>query len=198
MEITAKSKFAPRGGICEEVLEILVAEGASLREIAAELDRSVSTVRYWLKAYGFEPTGQGRRRKEAATARAAGIRRLTRECDRHGITEFVLEERGYYRCLKCRSEAVAQWRRNVKRRLVERAGGQCSICGYDGYQGALQFHHVDPTTKCFVVSRRGNTRSLAELQAEADKCILLCANCHAEGEAGARKLHEPQSVAPLK
>jgi hypothetical protein len=30
---------------------------------------------------------------------------------------------------------------------------------------------------------RGITRSLARLRAEAAKCVLLCANCHAEVEA---------------
>jgi hypothetical protein len=175
-----------------EVLEILVGEGASLREMAEELDRSISTIRYWLKAYGLAPTGQGRRRAEAAKARAAGLTRIRRHCERHGYAEFILEGRGYYRCLKCRSEAVARRRRNGKRTLVEEAGGKCLICGYDRYQGALQFHHVDPATKEFVVSRRGVTRSIEELRAEAKKCVLLCANCHAEVEAGIAVL--PESI----
>lgn len=47
----------------------------------------------------------------------------------------------------------------------------------------LQFHHVDAESKRFAISRNGTTRSWAELCAEADKCALLCANCHAEVEA---------------
>ncbi len=31
---------------------------------------------------------------------------------------------------------------------------------------------------------RGLTRPLAELRREARKCVLLCANCHAEVESG--------------
>ena len=34
------------------------------------------------------------------------------------------------------------------------------------------------------ISRQGVTRSYAELREEAKKCALLCANCHAEVEAG--------------
>ena len=49
---------------------------------------------------------------------------------------------------------------------------------------ALHFHHVDPAAKAFTVSRHGVTRSLTAARAEATKCILLCANCHAEVEAG--------------
>jgi DNA-directed RNA polymerase subunit RPC12/RpoP len=55
------------------------------------------------------------------------------ECGRHGLTEFWLEARGIYRCLRCRSEAVARRRRRLKEILVADAGGACSICGYDRY-----------------------------------------------------------------
>jgi hypothetical protein len=34
------------------------------------------------------------------------------------------------------------------------------------------------------LSRRGVTRALVEAREEARKCVLLCANCHAEVEAG--------------
>jgi Zn finger protein HypA/HybF involved in hydrogenase expression len=57
-------------------------------------------------------------------------------------------------------------------------------CGFDAYVGALQFHHRDPATKAFEVSRQGITRSLERLRLEARKCVLLCANCHAMVEAG--------------
>jgi hypothetical protein len=109
-------------------------------------------------------------------------------CTRHGRTTFRLEGRGYYRCKRCRQERVSEWRRNVKRRLVREAGGACRLCGYDRCPAALQFHHLDPGAKSFALSREGVTRSLAEALAEARKCVLLCANCHAEVEAGYRKL----------
>ena len=76
------------------------------------------------------------------------------------------------------------WRRKVKRILVEEAGGACAVCGYSRFDAALQFHHVDPTEKSFALSREGVTRSLARARAEAQKCVLLCANCHAEVEGG--------------
>jgi hypothetical protein len=179
-----RERYAARGAIARSVLEDAVASGASLREMAMETDRSITTVRYWLKKYGLTSTGHGRSRVIAALAREEGITCLLRQCSAHGETEFVLESRGYYRCVKCRREAVARWRRSAKRRLVEGGGGACVLCGYDKYQGALQFHHLDPATKRFQLSRGGNTRAFAELKAEADRCVLLCANCHAEVEAG--------------
>jgi hypothetical protein len=49
---------------------------------------------------------------------------------------------------------------------------------------ALQFHHVDRATKRFALAGEGVTRGIARAREEARKCILLCANCHAEVEAG--------------
>ena len=68
--------------------------------------------------------------------------------------------------------------------LVEEAGGRCALCGYARCIGALHFHHVDPQTKSFGLSSRGFARSLAAARREAAKCVLLCANCHAEVESG--------------
>jgi hypothetical protein len=79
---------------------------------------------------------------------------------------------------------VAQRRRAIKRKLVEEAGGRCLICGYDRCQAVLEFHHLDPSLKEFDLGRIGVTRSLERSRAEASKCVLLCANCHREVEAG--------------
>jgi transposase len=183
LEANGSAKFSPRGGIPRDVLEIAVEEGLTLSEMAQELDRSVSTVRYWLQRYDLEATG-GSRRREAREAKRLGLRHIERGCEHHGRTMFVLENRGSYRCMKCRTEKVSAWRRRTKRLLVEEGGGRCRLCGYDRYIGGLHFHHVDPETKSFVLSLRGRTRSIAELRAEAAKCILLCGNCHAEVEGG--------------
>ena len=58
------------------------------------------------------------------------------------------------------------------------------ICGYDRSIAALQFHHLDRATKQFTIGNLGITRSLERMRAEARKCVLLCANCHAEVESG--------------
>jgi hypothetical protein len=83
---------------------------------------------------------------------------------------------------------VTRWRQRAKRLLVEEAGGACVACGYDRCVAALQFHHPDRTAKRFALGGRGLARSIEELRAEAARCVLLCANCHAEVEAGVRRL----------
>jgi hypothetical protein len=54
-----------------------------------------------------------------------------------------------------------------------------------------------PAEKSFSLSHRGVARSLEKARAEAKKCALLCANCHAEVEAGLIKL-APDDVAGLQ
>lgn len=176
-------KFSPRGGIDWEVLQIMVDEGFTLEEMADELERSISTVRHWLKQYGLKPTG-GRLRRQTREAKRLGLTHIERECPRHGWTPYVLENRGSYRCMECRAQSVSAWRRRMKAILVFEAGGKCKLCGYDRYMGALEFHHLDPSEKSFQLSARGCTRSIKALRAEAAKCVLLCANCHAEVENG--------------
>lgn len=105
---------------------------------------------------------------------------MVKECKKHGITEHALEGRGYYRCKKCRAEAVTEARRRRKKLLVELAGGKCEKCGYCKSVAALQFHHKDPNTKLFGIGASGVTRGIEEQKREIEKCLLLCANCHAE------------------
>lgn len=113
---------------------------------------------------------------------------IKRKCKHHGITDFILENRGYYRCKKCRSKCVSKRRRIVKEKIVKLHGGKCIICGYNKYIGALQFHHLDPTIKSFPLSVRGLTRAFYLIEKEANKCVLLCANCHAEVENNVTKI----------
>ena len=177
-----RDRHAPKGGVDKETLASLVAEDLTTREIAERLGFSQSTVRHWLRRHGLR-THRARRELSGGT-RGQDPDRKVMMCARHGETLFWLESRGIYRCLRCRSEAVARRRRKLKEILVANAGGCCSICGYDRYVGALQFHHRDEKSKVFGLADRGLTRSLEAVHEEARKCILLCANCHAEVEAG--------------
>lgn len=173
-----KVVHAPKGPISEQDLQTLIAENLSLREMSERLDRSVTVVRYWIDRYGIK---RERCRRRVVPG---GSKKETMVCRRHGSTLFILEGRGSYRCTRCRAEAVGRRRRVVKRTLVEEAGGKCVICDYSRCQRALQFHHLDPATKKFHLGHAGHCRSLARSRAEARKCVLLCANCHAEVEAG--------------
>jgi hypothetical protein len=179
-------RHAARGAIDEALLRDLAASGHSIRAMAAALDRSPTTVRHWLAKMGLR-TPAAIRIAEGAAARSAGVEHPVLTCPIHGPTRHVARDDGF-RCADCRAMHVTERRRRIKLLLVEEAGGACAVCGYDRYPGALQFHHADPTTKAFGISGQGVTRALAAARAEASKCVLLCANCHAEVERGVTAL----------
>lgn len=178
------ARFSRKGSLPREDLEHLALEGASLKEMAERFDRSISTVRYWLSRYGLSAAKGGARRVIALEALSNGTQTVELKCRHHGLTAHAVGANGYYRCKRCRAGRVAEWRRRTKRRLVDEHGGECQLCGYKRFEGALQFHHLDPTQKRFGLAVRGLTRSIDELRAEASKCVLLCSNCHAEVEGG--------------
>jgi transposase len=182
-----RDKHAAKGGIARERLEELLSAGSSIAQIANELERSKATVRHWLRKYGLRTANPSHRVSHplAQAAKAAGLVGVNMTCPTHGETEFLIEGRGYYRCKRCRSAAVTSRRRRVKATLVAEAGGRCAVCGYDRCLAALSFHHLDPSQKRLHVSADGRCLAIATLRAEAGKCVLLCANCHAEVESGA-------------
>ncbi|HWK26244.1 MAG TPA: helix-turn-helix domain-containing protein [Solirubrobacter sp.] len=174
------ARHAPRGGLERERLVELIEEGLSIRQIAERCDVSPTTVRHWLQRHELKTRPAHYARRDEPKPEE-----ILRECAVHGWGAFVrVGAPGRYRCARCNTEAVSERRRRVKEILVAEAGGCCVTCGFDAYVGALQFHHRDPATKSFEVSRQGITRSLAKLRLEARKCVLLCANCHAMVEAG--------------
>jgi 5-methylcytosine-specific restriction endonuclease McrA len=83
----------------------------------------------------------------------------------------------------CQSCITVNSRRKNKKKFIDYKGGKCQICGYNKYDGALKFHHIDPTKKDFAPSKLNN-RSFKNAKEELDKCVLLCGNCHDEVHAG--------------
>jgi transposase len=186
LEAVNRDRHASRGGLSKEELEPLVRSGATIAEIAEKVGRSKGTVRHWLARYELKTTNRAGRRQsgEANLAREAGLSSVPMLCPRHGEAEFWIDGRGCYRCKQCRSAAVTRRRRKVKATLVDEAGGACRVCGYRANMRALHFHHVDPGEKRIEINAKGAALALDRLRAEAQKCILLCSNCHAEVEDG--------------
>ena len=56
----------------------------------------------------------------------------------------------------------------------------CKKCGYKISPYALQFHHIDASTKTNNVSYwfRTSWKQFDKMKNEIKKCIVLCANCH--------------------
>lgn len=106
------------------------------------------------------------------------------------------EKRKYKDRAEYLKKAVANRRKVLKSKALEYKGGQCQVCGYKRYVGALEFHHLDPQKKDFGIGYKGYTRSWVTVQKELDKCILVCSNCHQEIHGGLTQ--PPQVIADGK
>lgn len=82
------------------------------------------------------------------------------------------------------AQTIRGLRRKIK--LVDLKGGKCEICGYNKNVAALEFHHLDSSLKEFQLdARKLSNTNWETILKEADKCILICANCH-------REIHNPE------
>lgn len=73
-----------------------------------------------------------------------------------------------------------------KIKLMEMKGLACQVCGYDKNYSALAFHHRDPKKKSHGLDLRTcSNKSWESLVKEAEKCDLVCMNCHME-------IHHPE------
>jgi len=84
-----------------------------------------------------------------------------------------------------KSEAVREWRKNTKKRIVKSMGGKCCICGYDKCFRSLDLHHLDPNKKEIGIGQiMANPTKWQKIVLELKKCVLLCSNCHGEYHDG--------------
>lgn len=83
------------------------------------------------------------------------------------------------------SQNVINCIKRRKNNLIKVFNNKCCICGFDKFQEALEFHHVNPAEKEFGIgASNAITKSLYSQLEEAKKCILVCSNCHRGIHAG--------------
>lgn len=83
--------------------------------------------------------------------------------------------------------------REKKLHLIAYKGGQCLDCGNSFPQCCYDFDHRVPVEKSFAISSKMG-KPLAELMVEADKCDLVCSNCHRIRTAGNPLISEKMSI----
>jgi 5-methylcytosine-specific restriction endonuclease McrA len=92
---------------------------------------------------------------------------------RHYLNDVYRGKAAHRQCRNRKSNADA---------LKVLFGGKCVRCGYDRCLGALHFHHVNADKTCGInTAFRYFGKAIAVK--EAQKCELICANCHAEEHA---------------
>ena len=149
----------------KEILKKQINKGNSSRKIAESLGKSQTTVRYWLKKHNLK------------TNILYNKPHLCEDCGEVDPNNFYTGQK--QKCKKCHNQRTANDCKNKRIKAIELLGGSCQHCGYDKCSSALEFHHIDPTTKDVNF---GNMRrwSFSKIKKELDNCILLCANCHRE------------------
>ena len=104
---------------------------------------------------------------------------------------FTLENNGGNRkfCLECSPSTNNSTFKFIafKKNWIKNHGNGCCKCGYNKCIDALEFHHLNPEEKEITLSNRGHY-SIEDMMAEAEKCIILCANCHREIHASKDRL----------
>lgn len=185
----AHSQIKPPKG----ALQKLCKQGKSHREIAAVLGVSATTVGWWLHAYKL--------RSVNGTNTRSTKKPKCKVCGTTNPKKFYYGRKS--KCKRCWSKshtlAFSQPRRErramLKYAAVQAKGGCCQICGYRGNLAALQFHHPNKDEKhegwhLLFRSASASSKHARVLAKELQKCILLCANCHAEH-------HHPSTQMPI-
>ena len=72
-------------------------------------------------------------------------------------------------------------KKQLKKKAVVYKGSRCILCGYSRCLAALHFHQINSFEKEFNISRASTWKVVEK---ELAKCVLVCANCHAEIESG--------------
>ena len=75
------------------------------------------------------------------------------------------------------SEKQKQVRKNKLVSLINLLGNKCNKCGLSYPSIVYDFHHRNPEDKSFTIGECMGYK-LETLMEEAQKCDLLCANCH--------------------
>lgn len=166
--------------------EMYCVEGKSQRQIAKDMKLSQTTVKYYIKKYSIE--------KNESNLSKFELSKDEKQCPRckstKKLSEFYFQSYKKGRnsrhgswCKDCMSKQVIDRQQRYKQEAIQYKGGKCIMCGYKTYQGALEFHHIDPTQKDFEISKFSKHTLSDESKKELDKCLLLCSNCHREEHA---------------
>lgn len=165
----------------KELLTKLIERNLSTRKIGDEVGKCGSSIKYWLKKYGLKTNFIPGESYIVEYGETKICYKCKTECK---ISDFFnsrkLDNRYSY-CKHCLNKMTVENQRKLKKKCIEYKGGKCVICSYDDYDGALDFHHLNPGEKDFSIAE-GKNRSFDNIKSELDKCVLLCCRCHREVE----------------
>jgi len=145
------------------VIELLVQNGKSQRQIGRQLGLSQTATKYWLDKYKLKTSPS---RKSP----------LCNKCGENDPSEFY--GRRKYQCKKCQNKSKHDLAKKTRNRVLAYLGGKCKHCGFDKYPCSLDVHHLNSSKKDpnFIHMRFWAWERIVK---EISACCLLCKNCHA-------------------
>jgi transposase len=162
-------------------LEKYLKENKSFNQISKEEKKSLTTIRYWMKKYNLTSKFDSIRHKEIIEyGEQRFCPRCKSLCDVNNFYNRRGKKNASVYCKNCTNNQTKERQQNVKKQMIDYKGGKCELCQYSNYQGALEFHHLDPNEKDFNLSNLKSYKFDDVIKKELDKCVLVCANCHRE------------------
>lgn len=145
-------------------------QGLSITKMSEEFDVSYITIKRYLKKLGLTFKNK--------SISANNSVRICKICGENDPTLFPKNKTKL--CKKCDYKRTNEYMKQRRLKFLELKGNRCFKCGYDRYQGALEFHHINPEEKEVLDTQTVTSRKISDIMKELDKCVILCANCHRE------------------
>lgn len=163
-----------------------IEDGKSTYDIAKIMGCGQTSIRYWLRKYGLNTKNtpikndNGRNGKNCVYCGSDLSGNRIKFCGSKckSIYHYTHTSDEINGNTNERQKRISKER---KLKLIEMKGGGCQSCGYNKNMAALSFHHRNPENKTYCIdSRRLSNTTWESILIEAEKCDLLCLNCHAE------------------
>ena len=158
------------------ILQQLIDQGMSGREIALATGKSHTTTRYWLKIHSLSTKKTGRNRQ--GNHICPKCKQEKNSSDFYQTTGKIIGVTSY--CKQCNTVYCIERIRIRKVKLINHMGGECADCGLklkDSHFSVFDFHHIDPSKKEYTGNKL-KYGSWDKAIRELNKCVLLCSNCH--------------------
>ncbi len=170
----------------KSTLETLISQGFSISQISKSTNKSKTSIRHWLNKFNLKTKNKSFKEQPRTKKITIINDQEFKNCPKCNQLknlklDFYTSKKGEVHgwCKPCNNKITYEKQLLRKIECIKYKGGKCSVCNYDKYIGALDFHHVDPSQKEFTISEL-RSYSLENIKTELDKCILICKNCHAE------------------
>ncbi len=119
--------------------------------------------------------------------------RVCKECQKLRCRKFAKENP---KALKALRQSTRELYRERKAQIVAYKGSVCTDCGGIFPACCYHFDHRVPEEKAAGIAQLMH-RPMEEIKAEADKCDLVCANCHAIRTFGNEEVAKKISLAKI-